>query len=487
MSNASTQDANAAFDSDAAPEREPGPSPSASVRRDSRGRQQAMLAVGRRVVAPPELPVLMQDAATLLAEMFDVECSATAELSRNGSALIQKLTLDRSEPSEQQTLVVESSLNGSDSLLGYALEVAHPVTVVDLPRETRFRDPFLREQGIRSAVAVPLKLEGRSFGALAACTRDAQEFDADDVLFAESLAHLVTTTIARVETERELTEERRLSAEVLKTVGAMVLVLDPQGRIVSINRVCEQLTGFSSTDVRSRSISDIFPVPEELGLFQTIFKQLREGVSPVEYESILLTKHSDRRQIAWSYSAMRDRKGSITSVVATGIDVTAQRQAEERAARAEQAAERVQATINELLQRTSQEAEATFAAATRGFPEKDEDPHGSAAGRSPITVNAERRRRPRRSYPCRQWIAPMFGERVPSRNDFAEFECNDISSGGFSFWSPGPPQSESVVVALGSPPKLTYLSAQVAHVTRCEHNGQRMYLIGCSYTGRVSH
>jgi hypothetical protein len=48
-----------------------------------------------------------------------------------------------------------------------------------------------------------------------------------------------------------------------------------------------------------------------------------------------------------------------------------------------------------------------------------------------------------------------------------------------------PPVSETVVVALGIPPKVSYLMAQIAHVNRVNKDGKRVFLIGCNYIGRA--
>ena len=211
------------------------------------------------------------------------------------------------------------------------LQVAHPVVVADLPRETRFCDLFLRKQGIHSALAVPLTLQDRSFGALAACTCKARRFDDDDVLFVETIAHLVATTIARNQAENLLARERRLSSEVLHTIDAMVLMLDSQWQIVRMNTACQRVTGFALHEVKNRPIWSVFAVPEEVEAFRSVLEKLHKGVSSVSYESHLLTKHSERRHIAWSCGAMIDRSGKMDAVVASGIDITRQRVAEERA------------------------------------------------------------------------------------------------------------------------------------------------------------
>ena len=44
-------------------------------------------------------------------------------------------------------------------------------------------------------------------------------------------------------TEEALQEERNVVSAILDTVGALVVVLDPDGRIVRFNRACERSTG----------------------------------------------------------------------------------------------------------------------------------------------------------------------------------------------------------------------------------------------------
>lgn len=485
MSEALPEDVKSAADAEGASPALP-VRPSSSVDPgDPVARQQAMVAMGRRALASPDLSILLEDAARLIAETLGTEHYVVAELSPDGSKIHQKLALESPGESDPRVVTRKLGAGGTDSLVGHALEVAHPVTVGELGKEARFCDPLLREHGIRSAIAVPLKLRNQSFGALAACSGGFRHFLQEDVMFAETVAHLITTTVARIRTESRLAEQRRLSAGVLHGVGAIVLLLDAKGQIVTVNRACQQLTGFSPTEIENRPIWEVFPVPDEANLFPTIFKELRDGVSPVRYESYLLTRQAGRRQIAWAYAAMRAYDGSIESVVATGIDVTGQREAEEKAQRAEQAVEEAHQAMNRLLHGPSEPDEAESPSIGGDSAATDGGKH-KAAKRPAITVNRDRRRRPRRRYPYRQLVAPVLNGILPAEDQFVELECYDISSGGFSFWSLSPPPSESLVVALGTAPQLTHLTAQIAHVTRGDHNGKRMYLIGCNYVGRVA-
>ena len=75
--------------------------------------------------------------------------------------------------------------------------------------------------------------------------------------------------------EEALHEERNFASAVVDTVGALVLVLDPGGRIVRFNRACEQTTGYASSEVIGKQVWDLFAAPEETARFREIFEQLR--------------------------------------------------------------------------------------------------------------------------------------------------------------------------------------------------------------------
>jgi PAS domain S-box-containing protein len=450
-------------------------------------RQRAIVAMGRRAIAPPELPVLMQDAAALLADVLGAPYSLVAELTSDSRPESLQLTLRKSGGTGPDAVIYQAETTGGDSLVGYVLQVAHPVVVADLSAEKRLGDRLLRRHGIRSALAVPLRLQDRSFGALAACSDHPHAFDDEDLLFAETIAHLVTTTIGRTRAEKSLADERRLANGVLQTVDALVLVLDGRGQIVTINQACQRLTGFAPEEARGRYFWNVFCVAKQVDFCRRHLEELRERKSPVEYESLLLTKHSQQRQIAWACSAILAADGSLESIIATGVDITEQRRAQEEAERAVRVAEQARQVV----------ARALFAAERAGahpFPDRAADffpadgpqPAGRAGQLAPLTP-AERRRHPRRSFPYKQRIAAVVDGKLPDRQTFVDVQCRDVAASGFSFLSPTPPASDTLVVALGIPPSVTYLVAQVVHVTRVQKHGELKYLIGCTYVGRAAY
>lgn len=112
-----------------------------------------------------------------------------------------------------------------------------------------------------------------------------------------------------------------------------MVVLDREGRIVHFNRACEELTGYSFDEVSGRHIWDFLLVPEEVEPVEAVFHALRAGQFPNRHENHWITRDGSRRLISWSNSALVDETGEVEFVIATGIDVTERRRAEEERAR----------------------------------------------------------------------------------------------------------------------------------------------------------
>jgi PAS domain S-box-containing protein len=129
-------------------------------------------------------------------------------------------------------------------------------------------------------------------------------------------------------TNQELAREQSFSSAVLDTAGALVVVLDREGRIVRFNQACEEITGWDADEVRGKPFWDLFLLEEQVEPVKAIFREVSEGRFPNENENYWLTKSGERRLINWSNTALLDNDGVVEYVIATGIDVTQQRRAE---------------------------------------------------------------------------------------------------------------------------------------------------------------
>ncbi len=129
--------------------------------------------------------------------------------------------------------------------------------------------------------------------------------------------------------DQGIKDEKEFLAAVLSVAGALVVVLDTQGRIVLFNAACEELTELTSAEVRGEHIWDLLLSPEEIDGVKTVFGNLVAGEFPNRHENWWITKTGRRRRIMWSNTVLKGRDGQVEFVVGTGIDVTEQRKAEE--------------------------------------------------------------------------------------------------------------------------------------------------------------
>jgi PAS domain S-box-containing protein len=129
-------------------------------------------------------------------------------------------------------------------------------------------------------------------------------------------------------TEEALQEERNVVSAILDTVGALVVVLDPDGRIIRFNRACEQMTGYSFAEVRGQFLWDLFFAPVEAESFKASFRETRTGQPPHEFESNWVSRDGRQRTIAWSTTVLPVASGAASYVIASGIDITERKRAE---------------------------------------------------------------------------------------------------------------------------------------------------------------
>src|SRR5271169_1998012 len=122
--------------------------------------------------------------------------------------------------------------------------------------------------------------------------------------------------------EEELQEERNFVSAILDTVGALVVVLDGEGRILRFNPACEITTGYSMEEVQGKCVWDLFLFAEEADRFRTIFEVMRTDLLPHDYQSSWVTRHGDQRLIAWTSTLLPGGGETSNYIIATGIDIT---------------------------------------------------------------------------------------------------------------------------------------------------------------------
>ncbi len=196
-------------------------------------------------------------------------------------------------------------------------------------------DADLRSLGARSYVGTVLRsAAGEPLGLINAIHD--RPFDTavrpESVL--QAFAARATAELERLRAERELQQERLFADSLLDMVASLVVVVDPQGRIVRFNRACEQTSGWSEAEARGRDLSGLLHPAG--GGSETAYRgqegRLREQ-GLVSFENEWNTRSGERRLISWVNRPVCAAAG-VTYVIGTGTDVTERRRLEEDLRRA---------------------------------------------------------------------------------------------------------------------------------------------------------
>jgi len=507
---------------------------------DPRAKQQAaVLAFGRRANARPDLAVLMQDAAALCAEILRADLSGIGEYDPQRRKLFLRIGVTDIKGASQWLHSHEVELGSAadklqESMAGYAITTGSPVVSPNLPSDARFKDRFLCGIGVYSAVTVPLHLYNRPLGTLGVYNTSERPFDEHDAQFVETIAHLLSSSIARVRAEEALVQQTTVLDQLLQQVDTLVFGLDDRGRIVSMNAAAERSSGFAAKEICGKTLISALAIPLESAQFEGYLRRAASQSAAIRFEAAILAKDGSQRQIAWTLKVLGQQSSSGKPTwLLTGADRTAEIVAQAQAAQARADAQRSAEQLRRLRQMLAKaehpvvqeerpvqqkvaaasesparlgmsldvvsrddfagtasaiaaaELEASVARALAGQSTEEQ-----AADQQPFrpqqgVAGHEKRSSPRRQFKYHQLIAPVYGQELPSPKKFFTVACEDISAGGIAFYLDCAPDFHKVVVALGKPPALAYFGADVVRYSKKQVGEKTMYLVGCRFTERI--
>jgi PAS domain S-box-containing protein len=141
-------------------------------------------------------------------------------------------------------------------------------------------------------------------------------------------ATVLTDISARRLAEEELARQFEFRTAVMDTAGALICVLDRQGRVVSFNAACEATTGYSADEIIGEQVWDRLIPADEVDGVKVVFSDLSATMLPSRYANNWVAKDGSPRLIEWSNTTVVAADGDVDYVVAIGIDMSERRRAE---------------------------------------------------------------------------------------------------------------------------------------------------------------
>ena len=130
--------------------------------------------------------------------------------------------------------------------------------------------------------------------------------------------------------ETELVREKNLLKTTLSSVGDGVISCDENGKIIFMNCVAEELTGWEFEDVIGRKIEDVFNVVDEFSREkrESIIKKVIESkkINEIEKNTILISRDGIERPIEDCAAPVINSNGEIEGVSLIFRDYSAKKQ-----------------------------------------------------------------------------------------------------------------------------------------------------------------
>ncbi len=167
-------------------------------------------------------------------------------------------------------------------------------------------------------------------------------------LLAARIVSLIRVKRLRERAERaeaEARSERAWLARTLESVGDALIATDEAGRVVFMNPVALQLTGWTIDDARGRPLEEVLDIVNEttrLPVENPVAKVLRDGkIVGLANHTVLRSKDGSEVAIDDSAAPIRDEQGRISGVVLVFRDVAEARRKDTELRAAHALAERL--------------------------------------------------------------------------------------------------------------------------------------------------
>jgi PAS domain S-box-containing protein len=230
-------------------------------------------------------------------------------------------------------------------LAGWTVRHGESLVVPDVQSDERHFGGVEQQTGLElhSLLSVPMRVKEDVIGVLQVADEKSARFDVSDLELLEPLAASAAIAVEnarlyrrarqeiaeRMRAEQALRRERDFAESLVNTAQAIVLVLDPQGRIVRFNPYMEELSGYRLAEVQGKDWFRTFlPQRDHERIQQVLSRSVRDiqtrgNVNPI------VTKDGREREIEWYDKTLKDDDGDVVGVLAVGQDITARMRAQE--------------------------------------------------------------------------------------------------------------------------------------------------------------
>jgi len=138
----------------------------------------------------------------------------------------------------------------------------------------------------------------------------------------DALAQRLGRIAERIRAQEELRRERDFAESLIETAPAIILVLDPAGRVVRVNPYMEEVSGYRLEEVRGKDWFRTFLPPRNRKRMRALVAGTIDDRQRFGAAGPLVTKDGRERQIEWQGKVLVDARDEVIGLLAIGQDIT---------------------------------------------------------------------------------------------------------------------------------------------------------------------
>ncbi|MBI5710005.1 MAG: PAS domain S-box protein [Candidatus Eisenbacteria bacterium] len=150
-----------------------------------------------------------------------------------------------------------------------------------------------------------------------------------DVTLLESIALSVAPVVETARLTQELRRSERFREHVLDSMASALAAVNMKGEILTFNRAAESLLGWSEAEVLGQPFGQLFGIDGEALVHTT----LEHGHEVLRHETLLRARDGVPVPVSLSTSLLRNERRAVYGAIATFVDLTPLKRAEEHARR----------------------------------------------------------------------------------------------------------------------------------------------------------
>ncbi|MCB0557788.1 MAG: PAS domain S-box protein [Lewinellaceae bacterium] len=155
--------------------------------------------------------------------------------------------------------------------------------------------------------------------------------------------------------EKDLRAEKERAQRYLDIANTIIVVIGRDGQVQLLNDKGCRVLDLKEEEAVGRNWFGLAIPEESRQEIKSVFQTLMEGRQIDYYENNIINHRGERRLIAWHNAVLYDEQGNISGTISSGIDITAQRKAEDRIIRLNAELEkRVDERTDELAEAVNQ-------------------------------------------------------------------------------------------------------------------------------------